>query len=77
LMVTVDGRRGASRGMTLAEMGQLMQSLGAKHAFNLDGGGSTVMARFKKDIGRFAVDNKPSDGRQRPATQALAAFTTN
>ncbi len=74
IMVTVDGRYGGSAGVTLAEMGQLMRSLGAKHAFNMDGGGSTVMARFKPEVGRFAVANKPSDGRQRPATQAFAAF---
>jgi hypothetical protein len=74
LMVTVDGRRKGSRGVTLEEMGQLMVSLGAKHAFNLDGGGSTVMARFNRRSHRFVVANKPSDGKQRPATQALAAF---
>ena len=74
LMVTVDGRRTSSAGVTLAEMGQLMKSLGATHAFNLDGGGSTVMARHKAGSGRFEVANKPSDGRQRPATQAFAAF---
>ena len=74
LMVTVDGRRAGSIGVTLAEMGKLMKSLGARHAFNLDGGGSTVMARYKAGSGRFEVANKPSDGRQRPATQAFAAF---
>ena len=73
-MVTVDGRRTASAGMTLAEMGQLMKSLGAKHAINLDGGGSTVIARRKLGSGKFEVANKPSDGQQRPATQALAVY---
>lgn len=74
LMVTVDGRRSGSAGVTLAEMGQLMRSLGAVHAFNLDGGGSAVMARFVPGTGRLAVANRPSDGRQRPATQAFAVF---
>lgn len=74
LMVTVDGRRTKSVGVTLAEMGQLMISLGATHAFNLDGGGSTVMARRMLGSGTFEVSNKPSDGRQRPATQSLVAF---
>jgi hypothetical protein len=74
LMVTVDGRRTASKGVTLAEMGQLMKSLGAVHAFNLDGGGSTVMARHMVKSGTFQVANRPSDGRQRPATQAFAVF---
>ena len=74
LMVTVDGRRSASKGVTLAEMGQLLKSLGAVHAFNLDGGGSTVMTRHMVQSGAFAVANVPSDGRQRPATQAFAVF---
>jgi hypothetical protein len=74
LMVTVDGRRTMSKGVTLAEMGQLMKSLGAVHAFNLDGGGSTVMARHFFNTGTFQVANKPSDGKQRPATQAFAVF---
>ena len=74
LMVVVDGRRKGSRGMTLGEMGYLMVSLGAEQAFNLDGGGSSVMARFDKRTKKFVVANKPSDGRQRPATQAFAAF---
>jgi hypothetical protein len=74
LMVVVDGRRKGSRGVSLVEMGQLMVSLGAEQAFNLDGGGSSVMARFDKRTKKFIVANKPSDGRQRPATQGFAAF---
>jgi len=74
LMVVVDGRRSASHGVTLAEMGELMRSLGAVSAFNLDGGGSSVMTRWNPARGRYVVANKPSDGRQRPATQAFAVF---
>jgi hypothetical protein len=74
LMVTVDGRRPSSKGVTLAEMGELMRSLGAKHAFNLDGGGSTVMARFRPARGGFVVANRPADGKERPAIQAFAVF---
>jgi hypothetical protein len=75
LMVTVDGRRpGYSIGVTLKEMGQLMRSLGATDAFNLDGGGSTVMARRFLGSGSFKVTNRPSDGSERVHSQALAAF---
>jgi hypothetical protein len=75
LMVTVDGRQpGYSVGVRLAEMGRLMSSLGAVSAINLDGGGSTLMAKRSLTTGRFTVANRPSDGRQRMATQALAAF---
>jgi large repetitive protein len=74
LMVTVDGRQpGYSTGVKLAEMGRLMTSLGAVEAFNLDGGGSTMMGR-RFPGGAFRVTNRPSDGRERLATQALVAF---
>jgi hypothetical protein len=76
LMVTVDGRQpGYSIGVTLAEMGQLMVSLGAVAAFNLDGGGSTVMATRQPGAAHITVSNRPSDGRERKLTQAFAAFS--
>ena len=75
LMVTVDGRQaGYSVGVTLAEMGRLMLSLGARHALNLDGGGSTVMAKRNLATGAFSIANRPSDGRERVHSQALTAF---
>lgn len=74
LMVAIDGRQpGYSVGVTLAEAGRLMLSLGAKHSFNLDGGGSTYFGRRRS--GQFRVDNRPSDGRERLATQAFGAFS--
>ena len=45
IIVTVDGRQpGVSEGLTLTEEAALMESLGARTAMNLDGGGSTAMA---------------------------------
>ena len=42
--LVVDGRQiGYSRGMTLDEMAQLFHELGCMAAFNLDGGGSSMM----------------------------------
>lgn len=44
VFVVVDGRReGYSRGMTLDELAELMDNLGATEAYNLDGGGSSTM----------------------------------
>ncbi len=43
IMVTADGREGASIGLTLEELAKLMKELGCINAMNLDGGGSTVM----------------------------------
>jgi hypothetical protein len=63
LFVTVDGRQpGYSDGMTLAELADLMQRLGASDALNLDGGGSTTLVlpdSTAKDGVRIA--NRPSD----------------
>ncbi len=43
IMLTADGREGASIGLTLMELANLMKDLGCVNAMNLDGGGSTVM----------------------------------
>ena len=54
IMITADGREGASIGLTLFELASLMKELGCVNAMNLDGGGSTVM--YVKD----RVVNKPA-----------------
>lgn len=56
LLVTVDGRQpGYAEGMTLGEAADLMLTLGATQAINLDGGGSTTF------VAGGAVVNRPSD----------------
>ena len=54
IMLTADGREGASIGLTLNELAYLMKELGCVNAMNLDGGGSTVM------FVNGQVVNKPS-----------------
>lgn len=44
VFVVVDGRStGYSKGVTMTELAEIMQSLGATTAYNLDGGGSSTM----------------------------------
>jgi hypothetical protein len=43
LLLVVDGRQEVSRGVSLVELAQMMQNLGAVEAVNLDGGGSSAM----------------------------------
>lgn len=44
VFIVVDGRsRGYSRGATLAEFAQIFKDLGCSDAYNIDGGGSSVM----------------------------------
>lgn len=63
--VVVDGRQRASVGMTFAELADYMLKLGCTDALNLDGGGSVTMWL----VGN--VVNSPSQGRERPAANAL------
>lgn len=67
-LVVVDGRQAPySVGMTLPELTDLFQALGADEALNLDGGGSSVM------VVRGRVRNRPSDEEgERPVVNALA-----
>ena len=67
LLVTVDGRApGLSLGMTLVGLAREMESLGATWAVNLDGGGgSTMWVRGQ------GIVNRPSDGSERPVTNAI------
>ncbi|WP_350279804.1 phosphodiester glycosidase family protein [Kribbella sp. HUAS MG21] len=71
ILLTVDGRATGSRGLSLKEMGQLMVSLGADDALNLDGGGSsTMLARTPGKAGPEVV-NDPSDGGERVIPNGL------
>jgi len=66
-LVVVDGRReGAAEGMSLPELAGLLRALGADHAMNLDGGGSSVM------VIRGATVSRPADPTgERPVANAL------
>jgi hypothetical protein len=74
-LVTVDGRSEASVGVTYVELANLMQSLGADDALNLDGGGSTTMAAQMPGDDVISVRNTPSDGAQRPVPNGLGFVT--
>lgn len=57
LFVVSDGRTEESEGLTLYELAEFMQSLGAKTAYNLDGGGLSTMY-FNGEV----VNNPTSTG---------------
>lgn len=68
LLVTVDDN-GTSAGMSLRDTAALMTALGAVHAMNLDGGGSTTF------VSGGTVRNSPPGG-ERPVVSALALTPT-
>ena len=66
VFVVVDGRDpGTSRGVTLTELAEIMQGLGADTAYNLDGGGSSTMY-FNGE-----VITRPSNGGERGTSDIL------
>lgn len=58
LLVASDGRTKESTGLSLRQLAELMQSLGAQVAYNLDGGGSSTMV-FQGRV----VNNPTTNGR--------------
>lgn len=67
LLVAVDGRRpGYSVGASFEESAQIMKSLGAQEAVNLDGGGSTTMT-----LGRRLVTRSSDATGERPIGDAV------
>ncbi len=59
LLVVSDGRTRESEGLSLRELADFMQRMGATEAYNLDGGGSTTMV-FMGEI----VNNPTTNGRR-------------
>lgn len=60
IMIVIDGRQGDwSVGITLERLQDKLLELGVKDAYNLDGGGSSVMYYNGRIL------NRPSDGRER------------
>lgn len=69
LLLTIDGRSNGSVGATIREEARYIAALGAREAINLDGGGSSTM------VVKGRVINRPSDGYERPVSNALMVFT--
>lgn len=66
ILMVVDGRQTASRGLSLHELGTMMLALGSVEALNLDGGGSSTLVINQNLI------NRPEGGVfQREVTTAL------
>ena len=65
IFLVVDGRRKNSPGLTIQELAEIMKRIGAYHALNLDGGGSSTLYLDGKIL------NVPSDGNERKLSNAL------
>ncbi|MCP3820623.1 phosphodiester glycosidase family protein [Streptomyces sp. A3M-1-3] len=71
-VITVDGRQADSGGVTLTELGLMMERAGSHSALNLDGGGSSTLIAREPGSDALQVENSPSDGSERTVPNGLA-----
>lgn len=72
-LLVIDGRQDASQGATVREVGQWLLYYGAYTGINMDGGGSTTMARWNSRTNHVEILNRPSGG-QRKVGSNLGVF---
>ncbi|MGC4879297.1 phosphodiester glycosidase family protein [Micromonospora sp. DT43] len=73
-LVALAGRAPASAGLTIAELADVLRSLGADAAVNLDGGGSTTIAVREPGQAAATARNSPSDGTERAVANGIGIF---
>lgn len=66
IIVVSDGRTSESKGLSLYQMAEVMESCGVKTAYNLDGGGSTTL------YFNGQVINKPTTGGNKISERAVS-----
>lgn len=76
ILAVVDGRLTGARGATLPEMAQIMISLGAQTALNLDGGGSSAVSVLNPLTDNVVQANRPSGGVQRAIPYVVGLIPT-
>jgi len=76
ILVTIDGRNKDYVGVKQTELAQIMVSLGAYNAVNMDGGGSTTMGVDFLRNSNVTVVNIPSDGHERKIAAGVGIFNT-
>jgi hypothetical protein len=73
-LVACDGRGPRDAGLTLAELAELMTTLGARDAINLDGGGSTSLVSAGRLVNRPREEHGLDIPTGRPISTALVVL---
>ena len=77
IAITVDGRQTIhSNGMSFVQLQSVYDALGAKYAFNLDGGGSTVAVIRQGNVAQWDVMNNPSEVPLRAIANGIGFVST-
>jgi hypothetical protein len=78
IILVVDGRKpGVSIGMTFEELAKELVHRGCYMAFNLDGGGSSMLAMRNPVDGQYRILNSPSTGHERAVANILGIAVEN
>ncbi|MFJ9523286.1 phosphodiester glycosidase family protein [Kitasatospora sp. NPDC101801] len=73
-LLSTDGRGGSSSGLTVAELADVLRSLGCEQAAYLDGGGSATLVT--RGAGGVAVRNDLDQGQERPVPNGIGISAT-
>lgn len=73
-LVVVDGRSEASAGVTIAELAEMLRTLGDASGANMDGGGSSELVSRDRKTQRTVIKNVPSDGTERSVANGVGIF---
>ncbi|MCA5005707.1 phosphodiester glycosidase family protein [Sphingobacterium bovistauri] len=77
IAITVDGRQAShSNGMSFVQLQSIYEALGAKFAFNLDGGGSTVSVARRGNSAEWDILNNPSEVPLRAIANGIGFIST-
>ncbi|WP_418960648.1 phosphodiester glycosidase family protein [Streptomyces tritici] len=74
LLMALDGGTEFRSGLSVAELADLMRSLGARDAVNLDGGGSSTLVTRSPGAHAVTVRNHPSGGAERRVPNGIGVF---
>ena len=76
VMFLADGRQGVSNGLTVYEVAEIYQKMGAVDVLYLDGGGSATIASKHEGSDTLTIQNTPSDGMERVVASTLLLVST-
>ncbi|MEU3244211.1 MULTISPECIES: phosphodiester glycosidase family protein [unclassified Streptomyces] len=74
-LLVLDGSAESGAGLTVAEVADVLDTVGADAGVNLDGGGSSTLVTRDPETGTPVVRNHPTGGAERPVPEGIGLFS--
>lgn len=74
-LLVLDGSAESGSGLTVAELADVLHTVGADAGVNLDGGGSSTLVTRDAVTGAPVVRNHPTGGAERPVPEGIGLFS--